>query len=304
VAIALGHLVIVPGLAPGLRLAQTCMGTWTRSLPRSGVSRASVSIVMAALALGGSARGGSAQAVPTETPTPTSAVAAVTATATPTETPTPAVAVVTATATPTVAPTPFSSGVPCAIEDPNTSGNVRRSYRRGYDEEGEGNNNEFATGNGRNEVIVHNCADSRLRVRASIQLNTIPGRKVAPLNLAYAEGSCRECQTLAVALQIDLYSGERANDVQPENYAVAINNGCTHCVTVARAVQYVQPVDDPREISQEIQDTVAELDHELRSVQGDPNIGLLEAEARLNAVLARFAALGGTLGDQREEHDD
>jgi putative peptide zinc metalloprotease protein len=181
---------------------------------------------------------------------------------------------------------------------------VERSERRGQDPEGGGNDDEFATGNGRNEVVVHNCTDARLRVRASIQLNTIPGRVVAPLNLAYAEGSCLECKTLAVALQVDLYSGERAREVRPENYAIAINTTCTRCVTVARAIQYVQPVEDPRDVAKDISDTVEALDEELRAIQSDPSVSLSEAELRLNAVLERFKALGGTLGEQRDEHDD
>ena len=237
----------------------------------------------------------------TDTPTPTATPAAATSTPTPTPdvtaTPTPA---------PSVTPTPvvFDSGVPCETDDPVSPFGVRRSDRRGDDEDGRDNHNEFRTGNGRNQVIVHNCTDQRLRVRASIQLNTIPGHVVAPLNEAYAEGSCVDCQTLAIALQIDLYNGERADEVRPENYAFALNTNCTRCVTVARAVQYVQPVDNPRRVPDDVAETVAELDRELRSIERDPHIGLAEAESRLNVVLERFTVLGGSLGEQRDQRDD
>ena len=92
--------------------------------------------------------------------------------------------------------------------------------------------------------------------------------------------------------------------MQPQNYAVAINNVCTGCVTVARAIQYAQAVEDPRDVAREISDTVDALDNELTSIQTDPSVTLPEAEARLNAVMERFTALGGTLGDQRDERDD
>ncbi|HEV7665243.1 MAG TPA: hypothetical protein VGQ62_17055 [Chloroflexota bacterium] len=237
-----------------------------------------------------------ATALPTDTPTPAASVTATPA-ATLTATPAPSV-----TATPT--PTVFNSGVPCATDDPALANGVQRSERRGSDDQGDGNADEFGSGNGHNEVVLHNCTDSRLRVMASIQLNTIPGRVVAPVNMAYAEGSCLECQTLAVALQIDLYNGARANEVRPENYAFAINTNCTRCMTVARAIQYAQPVDDPHDVPGDVAETVDALDRELRSIQRDPNLGLAEAETRLNAVIQRFNALGGSLGEQRDERDD
>lgn len=276
-------------------------------------TRLARAIGCAGLLVGGSLLGsvstGSAQTAPapavtdtpTATPTPTGAV-----TMTPTPTPSPTIDPATAAAiTPTPTATPFVSGVPCATDDAHGPGGVRRSERRGRDSDGEGGDDENSTGNGRNEVILHNCTDQQLRVLASIQLNTIPGRVVAPLNEAYAEGSCVSCQTLSIALQVDLYSRDRANDVRPENYAVALNTSCTGCVTVARAIQYVQPVDDPQDVPEDVARTVDRLDNELRSIQRDPDITLPDAEARLNAVLDSFIQLGGSLGQQRQErHDD
>ena len=283
---------------------------WTRIAPCAAL--------LVGLSLLVSTSSSSAQTAPsvTDTPTPVPASAAVTDTPTPapasavvTDTPAPAPASPAITDTPTPAPLPsitptvFSSGVPCATDDPSAE-RVRRSERRGDDDEGFDDDDEFRTGNGRNEVILHNCTDNRLRVRAAIQLNTIPGHVVTPLNEAYAEGSCMHCQTLAVALQIDLYSAERATDVEPQNFAVAINTRCTGCVTVARAIQYAQGVDDPDDVSEDISDTVNALDNELTAIQSDPSLTLPEAESRLNSVIARFNALGGSLGDQREERDD
>lgn len=68
--------------------------------------------------------------------------------------------------------------------------------------------------------------------------------------------------------------------------------------------QYVQAVDNPDDVSEDIADTVNRLDRELRSIQRDRRISLAEAEERLNGVLERFNELGGSLGDQRDERDD
>jgi hypothetical protein len=244
---------------------------------------------------------------PTMTPSPT-VPATDTPTPGPTDTPGPAAAAsttpqVTDTPAPAAAPTPFVSGVPCATDDP-TNEHVQRSERHGDDEDGRSDHDEFRTGNGTNAAIVHNCTDNRLRVRAAIQLDTIPGHVVDPLNEAYAEGSCTGCSTLAVALQIALYSSERADDIEPQNFAVAINTGCTGCITIAKAIQYVQGEDDPRDVSQDISDDVEALDEELSAIQSDPSLSIQDAEARIDNVIARFQTLGGTLNQQRDEHDD
>ena len=272
---------------------------WTRS-----IARAALIVCVSLLASSGSGSAQTAPAVPTDTPTPAAAAPTDTPTPVPPAAPIDSAAPVPVAAAPVASPTPiFSSGVPCATDDPTTE-RVRRSERHGDDLDGEGDHDEFRTGNGRNEVILHNCTDNRLRVRAAIQLNTIPGRVVIPLNEAYAEGSCLRCQTLSVALQIDAYSAERARDIEPQNFAVAINTGCTRCVTVALAIQYVQGVDDPQDVSEELGGTVDALSRELTAIQSDRSVTLPEAESRLNAVIARFNTLGGSLSQQRQERDD
>jgi hypothetical protein len=105
-----------------------------------------------------------------------------------------------------------------------------------------------------------------------------------------------------VALQVDLYN-ERATDIEPQNYAIAINSGCTRCVTVARVIQYVQAEEHPREVADDISDTVNGIADTLAAVQSDPTISLADAEARLNAAMARFNELGGALLEQRDERD-
>src|SRR5437773_3449365 len=97
---------------------------------------------------------------------------------------------------------------------------------------------------GRNIVKITNKTDNRLIVRGRVDFNRTPGAdRIAPVNAAIAVASCVGCQTYAVALQINLYQ-RGASLVAPQNGAVAVNAGCSHCVTVARAVQYSIPVDD------------------------------------------------------------
>jgi hypothetical protein len=157
-----------------------------------------------------------------------------------------------------------------------------------------------AEGGARNYVVVKNYRDAAYRGRGRIQMNRIHGDTVAPENLAWAESSCTDCQTLAVALQVDLYQ-RGAHTVAPQNVAVALNVECTRCITIAVAVQYVIPVDDPHgRVPGDVKDLAKDLDDELRDVSRDGDLTIQERIDRLNAVLARFQALGEFLINTRD----
>lgn len=155
-------------------------------------------------------------------------------------------------------------------------------------------------GGGKNEVRVVNRNDGQLQVRGNIDFNRIPGPTVEPVNLAYAYSSCTDCQTIAVALQINLISRTAAR-VTPQNAAVAVNEACLRCVTVARAIQYTYSVDDPTQTPPEITDLLREMDRTLREIGTEQGITVREAEARINAVIAQFKELAASLNDQRQE---
>jgi len=67
------------------------------------------------------------------------------------------------------------------------------------------------------------------------------GGIVDHLNSAQAYSQCVECGASAVAFQIVLATD--SNTVIPRNEAIAINYGCTDCVTVAEARQFVRVYD-------------------------------------------------------------
>lgn len=153
---------------------------------------------------------------------------------------------------------------------------------------------------GKNEVRVVNQGDERMKIRGNVDFNRIPGPNVEPVNLAYAASSCTDCQTIAVALQINLIS-RTATRIAPQNAAIAINQQCTRCVTVARALQYTYQVDDPQQTPQEVSDLLREMDRTLNEISQDKGISLSEAESRIDAVLAQFRQLATSLNDQRNE---
>ena len=162
----------------------------------------------------------------------------------------------------------------------------------------------FGQGGGaKNMVVIENRVDGRLTTRGQVQLNRIPGPTAGPANLASANTSCTDCQSLAVAFQINLIS-RTASSITPENAATATNAGCTGCYTVARALQYVIQVDDPTQVPPEVSRLIQTMNQELTAIQADPTISLDKAEARINAVLAQFVDLAQDLSDQRNVQVD
>ena len=179
-----------------------------------------------------------------------------------------------------------------------------------YGEEVDEDDEEEACGQGgrKNVVQVRNRTNGRLRVRGNIQLNRIRGSRVEPVNLALAYNeACVDCRSIAVALQVNLITRSAATIV-PENRAYGVNVGspeqpCTRCVAVARAIQYVYSVDDPSEVPDEARELITEMDRELRAIHADRTITLQEAQLRVNAVIARFRTLPQLLLDEQDEQE-
>lgn len=148
-------------------------------------------------------------------------------------------------------------------------------------------------GGGRNVVRVVNQSDGRFILRGSVDLNRIPGPNVGPVNFAYAQASCADCRTLAVALQINLYE-RGAPKVTPQNAAVAVNVRCRGCATGAYAAQYVIPVDELNAVPRDVDALAREMDAELRELTAAANQGSIapdDAMARLDALVERFRQL-------------
>jgi putative peptide zinc metalloprotease protein len=163
---------------------------------------------------------------------------------------------------------------------------------------------ETAGASPQNRIVAKNRSDNRLRVRAKVQLNHIPGDSASPSNYAEGYSSCDGCQTFAVALQIDLISRD-ASQITPENVALALNYKCNGCHTIVRASQYVIQVDDPTQVPDRVRDLVGEMNRQLNQVASDHSVtDVGQAEAVLNGVIAQFQDLGQSLSDQRDETVD
>jgi putative peptide zinc metalloprotease protein len=242
---------------------------------------------------------------PTNTPAPTIAPTATTA---PTVAPattvsTPAAAPTTAASTPTGttgAPATTTEGTPAASTSApsgtpapaaSTTAPTTSNGSIDYDEGGGGPSNI---------VKVVNKNDGKFRLKGKIQVNRIPGDNAQPTNDAEAYASCANCETFAVALQIDLIS-RTATTIAPQNVAIAVNVQCSHCTTVAKAVQYVIQVDDPTQVPENVRDLVNQMQNQLKAAAQDKDATAAQTEARVDAVIAQFTQLAQSLSTQRDQ---
>jgi putative peptide zinc metalloprotease protein len=147
---------------------------------------------------------------------------------------------------------------------------------------------------GRSNVVrAENRKDGRIRIRTNLQVNRIKGETVIPENVADAYASCTECQSFAVAIQINVYE-RGASVIAPRNTARAVNDNCSRCVTIARAYQYVIPVDDLDFLPDEVDRLVRAINkeaHYFDQIKDTEDVNPAEIQARLNAVLGQFAQL-------------
>ncbi len=119
------------------------------------------------------------------------------------------------------------------------------------------------------------------------------------MNDAQAESCCSRCQSLAVALQINVIS-RTASLVSPRNAAVAANDACSGCTTVARALQYTIPVADPSQVPQSVLELIATMDGRLKAIEHGSYATMTDAEAAINGVISQFTGLAQDLSDQRD----
>jgi hypothetical protein len=168
-------------------------------------------------------------------------------------------------------------------------------------------------GGANNMVIVHNPSGGDLQVRGSVQLNHVPGPRVGNVNCAAALSGapgafvptvtspmCVGCQTVAVALQIDLIS-RSASQITPRNVANAQNVRCQQCAAVAIAMQYVIQVDDPGQVPPDAAALAASMDDQLRQLQSNHTLTTGEVAARIISVRDQFVSLATSLTFDRSD---
>jgi len=126
-----------------------------------------------------------------------------------------------------------------------------------------------------NEATAVNTEDGSSVFRWAFSIRHVTDGVIDQTNTATAEASCVDCETVAVAFQVILVSGD-ADVVVPENTAVAENTECEQCFTYASATQLVIGVDG-KELTDDGKRRLKALDKKMREAERNAD-NMTEAE--------------------------
>lgn len=144
---------------------------------------------------------------------------------------------------------------------------------------------------GKQMVTVANRTAGTMTFTGHIQVNVFNGPSATALNQATAIGSCTACQTLAVALQVNVISS-LTTQVDARDNAIALNKNCPHCLTTSEALQYwiIAPGSSVT-IPNDVRALIAQMNHQFAVLEAQPNLTPNDAIAAINGVLSQFASL-------------
>jgi putative peptide zinc metalloprotease protein len=139
-----------------------------------------------------------------------------------------------------------------------------------------------------NTAIAINTKDGAALFKFAFSVKRVAGDVVDNGNAAVAFASCENCQTVAIAIQIVLVTGDPST-VTPTNLALAYNFECTLCETMASAYQFVFGNGDNMRFTAEGRRLLAEIRREFHDLRKESEgLTLAEIDARVKALVARI----------------
>ncbi|MDQ3823438.1 MAG: hypothetical protein M3321_09385, partial [Actinomycetota bacterium] len=139
-----------------------------------------------------------------------------------------------------------------------------------------------------NTAIAINTKDGAALFKFAFSVSRVAGDVVDNGNAAVAFASCEDCQTVAIAIQVVLVTGD-PEVVTPTNLALAFNVECTLCETLASAYQFVFGTGGPVHFTAEGNQALAELRREFHELRKEaPNLSIAQIQARVAALVDRL----------------
>lgn len=111
-------------------------------------------------------------------------------------------------------------------------------------------------------------------------------------NAAVAAASCNDCQTVAIALEGVIVTGD-AEVIAPVNLALAINSDCSNCQTLAYAYQNLQTVDGKVRLTGAGRRGVASLRQQLNTLRTS-GLDILQVKAEVDRIAGEFGEILNT----------
>lgn len=139
-----------------------------------------------------------------------------------------------------------------------------------------------------NAAQAVNTEDGSSLFDFAFDIRRVAGDTVDQTNVAVAYANCENCQTVAVAIQIVLVTTD-PKVITPTNVAVAVNEGCDTCSTLAAAYQFVYGNGGPVRFTKEGRERINDIRKTLRELKKDFEDGELTTD-EVRAEITRLSA--------------
>jgi hypothetical protein len=146
---------------------------------------------------------------------------------------------------------------------------------------------------GDTSAVAVNTKDGSTVVKIAFQIKRAMGDTVDNQNAAVGYSSCDSCQTVAISVQIVLVGGNPTT-FTPGNYAIAINDNCTSCDTLASAYQFALGVDSKLKFTADGRKQIADIRRQLEQLRHSGLSGP-EIQSRVSDLMGQ---LSGVLSSQ------
>jgi putative peptide zinc metalloprotease protein len=167
-----------------------------------------------------------------------------------------------------------------------------------------------------NAAVAVNKKDGSSEFKFKFAITQTSAEVINHSNAAVAFASCIECETVAIAVQVVLVTGN-PHTVTPQNIAVAFNELCEACLTFASAYQIVKSTGGPVEFTEAGRQRLNSIRKGFKDLRAEiDQLSLAELHARVEGLKAQLKALideelvpaaddddGETAGGQLDENE-
>lgn len=139
---------------------------------------------------------------------------------------------------------------------------------------------------GDTSAVAVNTKDNSFVFKLAFQIKRVTSDLVDNQNAAVAYADCQSCETVAISIQVLLIAAN-ATDFEPGNYAIAINQNCQDCDTLATAYQFAIGVDSKLKFTHDGKKEIADIRHQLEQLR---NSGLSgpEIQSRVGDLMGQL----------------
>ena len=156
---------------------------------------------------------------------------------------------------------------------------------------------------GDTSAVAINTKDGSTLFKLAFDIRKVTGDVVDQSNVAIAYSSCTDCRTIAISIQVLLVEGS-ARTFTPTNAAVAVNEECDLCDSMALAYQFaVGGGDQQLRFTPGGRREIAAINRELRDMPVE-QLSDAEVSARVDALIDRLAGVLDTELSSRPRADE